>query len=126
MRILIVGGIGFIGSAIQARFSTEAHECVSVSRAPSGLRGTLHPPRGPRCRANDGRLVGVLKLPAVHQAEDCGHQVFQGSIAIGGMPMTMALAGKADHQNAVGSRHTMRMIAPMSAGTESVVPATAT
>ena len=26
--------------------------------------------------------------------------------SIGSMPMTMALAGKADHQNAVGSRHT--------------------
>ena len=55
---------------------------------------------------SDGRLVGVLKLPAVHQAEDCGHQFCQGSIAIGSMPMTMALAGKADHQNAVGSRRT--------------------
>jgi uncharacterized protein YbjT (DUF2867 family) len=42
MRILIVGGTGFIGSAIHARLSAEGHECVSVSRSPTGLRGERH------------------------------------------------------------------------------------
>src|SRR5437868_3494553 len=42
MRILLVGGTGFIGSAIQARLSAEGHECVSVSHSPMGLRGERH------------------------------------------------------------------------------------
>ncbi|MEH2553678.1 uncharacterized protein YbjT (DUF2867 family) [Bradyrhizobium algeriense] len=42
MRILIVGGTGFIGSAIHARLSVEGHECISVSRSPTGLRGVRH------------------------------------------------------------------------------------
>src|SRR5215216_3993247 len=42
MRILIVGGTGFIGSAIHARLSVEGHECISVARSPTGLRGVRH------------------------------------------------------------------------------------
>jgi uncharacterized protein YbjT (DUF2867 family) len=44
MRILIVGGTGFIGSAILARLSVEGHECVAVSRSATVLRGVRHVP----------------------------------------------------------------------------------
>lgn len=44
MRILIVGGTGFIGSAINARLTVEGHECVSVSRSSTGLQGDHHVP----------------------------------------------------------------------------------
>jgi uncharacterized protein YbjT (DUF2867 family) len=38
MRVLILGGTGFIGSAVVARLSTDGHECIAVSRGamPSG------------------------------------------------------------------------------------------
>ncbi|XIA64398.1 hypothetical protein ACFIOY_36985 [Bradyrhizobium sp. TZ2] len=39
MRILIVGDMGFIGSAIHAWLSTEG---ISVSLSPTGLRGPRH------------------------------------------------------------------------------------
>jgi nucleoside-diphosphate-sugar epimerase len=32
MRILVLGGTGFIGSALVARLSSDGHECVTVSR----------------------------------------------------------------------------------------------
>jgi uncharacterized protein YbjT (DUF2867 family) len=42
MRILLIGGTGFLGSAIHARLSAEGHECVLVSRHPTGSPGTHH------------------------------------------------------------------------------------
>ncbi|SFK00639.1 SDR family oxidoreductase [Bradyrhizobium sp. Gha] len=42
MRILLVGGTGLIGSAIQARLSAEGHECVLVSRHPAVAADTHH------------------------------------------------------------------------------------
>jgi uncharacterized protein YbjT (DUF2867 family) len=42
MRLLIVGGTGFIGSAIYARLSAEGHECVLVSRSHAGLSDVCH------------------------------------------------------------------------------------
>jgi uncharacterized protein YbjT (DUF2867 family) len=42
MRLLIIGGTGFIGSTILAKLSAEGHECVSISRAPSGLPCARH------------------------------------------------------------------------------------
>jgi uncharacterized protein YbjT (DUF2867 family) len=38
MRILLVGGTGLIGTAIQARLSAEGHDCILVSRHPMGER----------------------------------------------------------------------------------------
>ena len=42
MRILLVGGTGFIGSAIHARLAAEGHECVLVSRHESGVQNARH------------------------------------------------------------------------------------
>jgi uncharacterized protein YbjT (DUF2867 family) len=42
MRILIIGGTGLIGSAIHARLSTEGHDCVLVSRHPTGAPDAHH------------------------------------------------------------------------------------
>jgi uncharacterized protein YbjT (DUF2867 family) len=42
MRILIIGGTGLIGSAIHARLSAEGHECVLVSRHPTGMPHARH------------------------------------------------------------------------------------
>lgn len=35
MRILVIGGTGFIGSALVARLEAEGHECLTVARRPS-------------------------------------------------------------------------------------------
>jgi uncharacterized protein YbjT (DUF2867 family) len=42
MRILIIGGTGLIGSAIHARLATEGHDCVLVSRHPTGAPEAHH------------------------------------------------------------------------------------
>ncbi|UWU70316.1 SDR family oxidoreductase [Bradyrhizobium sp. NC92] len=42
MRILLVGGTGFLGSAIHARLSAEGYECMSVSRHPAAERDRRH------------------------------------------------------------------------------------
>jgi uncharacterized protein YbjT (DUF2867 family) len=42
MRILIIGGTGLIGSAIHARLSAEGHDCVLVSRHPTGTPDVRH------------------------------------------------------------------------------------
>ena len=42
MRILLVGGTGLIGSAINARLSAEGEECVLVSRHPGKAPGRHH------------------------------------------------------------------------------------
>ena len=42
MRILIVGGTGFIGSALNARLSAEGHECVTVARHATAKRQAGH------------------------------------------------------------------------------------
>jgi uncharacterized protein YbjT (DUF2867 family) len=42
MRILLVGGTGFIGSAIRARLSAEGYECIVVSRHPTAPPDTHH------------------------------------------------------------------------------------
>ncbi|WP_197424032.1 NAD-dependent epimerase/dehydratase family protein [Bradyrhizobium valentinum] len=42
MRILIISGTGLIGSAIHARLSAEGHDCVSVSRHPTGTPQAHH------------------------------------------------------------------------------------
>jgi uncharacterized protein YbjT (DUF2867 family) len=42
MRILIVGGTGFIGSAINARLSAEGHECVTAARHTTAQTGAGH------------------------------------------------------------------------------------
>ncbi|KRR08011.1 SDR family oxidoreductase [Bradyrhizobium valentinum] len=42
MRILIIGGTGLIGSAIHARLFAEGHDCVLVSRHPTGTPGVHH------------------------------------------------------------------------------------
>src|SRR5215216_8196010 len=42
MRILIIGGTGLVGSAIHARLSTEGHDCVLVSRHPTGAPDAHH------------------------------------------------------------------------------------
>src|SRR5215213_7832140 len=42
MRILVIGGTGLIGSAIHARLSAEGHECVLVSRHPTGAPDARH------------------------------------------------------------------------------------
>jgi uncharacterized protein YbjT (DUF2867 family) len=42
MRILILGGTGLIGSAIHARLAAEGHDCVLVSRHPTGASDAHH------------------------------------------------------------------------------------
>jgi uncharacterized protein YbjT (DUF2867 family) len=42
MRILIVGGTGFIGSAINARLCAEGHECVTAARHTTAQCGAGH------------------------------------------------------------------------------------
>jgi uncharacterized protein YbjT (DUF2867 family) len=42
MRILLVGGTGLIGTAIQARLAAEGHECVLVSRHKTELQNARH------------------------------------------------------------------------------------
>jgi uncharacterized protein YbjT (DUF2867 family) len=42
MRILLIGGTGLVGSAIHARLSAEAHECILVSRHPTAAPDTHH------------------------------------------------------------------------------------
>ena len=42
MRILIIGGTGLIGSSIHARLAAEGHDCVLVSRHPTGAADTHH------------------------------------------------------------------------------------
>ena len=42
MRILIIGGTGLIGSATHARLATEGHDCVLVSRHPTGAADAHH------------------------------------------------------------------------------------
>ncbi len=42
MRILLVGGTGLIGSAIDARLTADGHECILVSRHPATARDRRH------------------------------------------------------------------------------------
>jgi uncharacterized protein YbjT (DUF2867 family) len=35
MRVLVLGGTGFIGSAIVARLTSDGYQCVTVSRGPN-------------------------------------------------------------------------------------------
>ena len=42
MRILVLGGTGFIGSALVARLTAEGHDCVSVARRDDFSQGTRH------------------------------------------------------------------------------------
>src|SRR5829696_10398201 len=63
MRVLILGGTGFIGSAVAARLRADGHECFTASRSvgePPHLKLDLAAPPRPEVWAEELRGINVV------------------------------------------------------------------